>query len=745
MERRELVSTDVQAVTEVAEFGIQVRIRNPLKMSQDTSNVLFEKSTREETERARRKGRSKRRKNQPSPQKKVKTPKASFSRRDSEIKQADLPAKFGPRRQSTTALKLGPEKKITSPQITPKTPRGIPQQHDPLFKLESQDVSLKPTDSKPIPAQLSNRRFNLITDEERVQEQQSIEERRTKEEQGEIQPKDPTFNETRQSEEVRKQDQERHTRSQRSNGPDEAGEEHDRFIYSTPEPGQNDDEQKDEVNEKHSSPEKTVNKVRDASKLEINTGDQSKLDTSKGPTNSEKRDVNNETGRLSTKSEKRYVNETRSENPDTEEQGEQDSETEIETVNEESEMPENSNTEYYDSEDGSLGDDEYDSPRDKHLKRILDVDARYSFQKPESPHFEERKKHFFGTEAEEEGKDMSIRVIYKPKSKRRSRRRKSTVSQQSSRAKSSMSTEEEKQNRNKKTIANFTDTFLHPEFPDNAEAETTIDQTDEVNYVEVEERKVEQMEDAENDEDKENITPRSPSKRPSTSNAKSIAFEIDFDKMADYMNRVKDVYSRKEQVMLQAIENMKFRVEDMQKYYSESDKQSVAVRTKQAQAIMKLSYDNLLLTKKIERLSQHQRDLVRGRWKVGIDGDSMKFVQRDSEDDQIFAAHNTQKEAIPQGSPVNKQQQQPPQISKKQQLVNNILFDDFSTNYALKTSLTGKIQDSHWKNFNTYAGTKAPLVAKRKTNQSIGGSLSARKPNAEDLKLPLIGNQMQLL
>lgn len=88
---------------------------------------------------------------------------------------------------------------------------------------------------------------------------------------------------------------------------------------------------------------------------------------------------------------------------------------------------------------------------------------------------------------------------------------------------------------------------------------------------------------------------------------KPIAFEIDYDKLADYMTRVKDVYLRKERIMIKAIDNMRQRVEEMQKYYAEADRQSIIVRTKQTQAIMKLAYDNLLLTKKIERLSQHRK------------------------------------------------------------------------------------------------------------------------------------------
>jgi hypothetical protein len=228
---------------------------------------------------------------------------------------------------------------------------------------------------------------------------------------------------------------------------------------------------------------------------------------------------------------------------------------------------------------------------------------------------------------------------------------------------------------------------------------------------------------------------------------KKIAFEIDYDRMADYMTRIKEVYTRKEAVMLQAIDNMRLHVEDLKKYYTEMDSKSVSVRAKQAQAIMKLSYDNLMLTKKIERLSLHQRDLVRGRWKVDIESNTMKFVPHDGEEDQLLAAHT--KDTI---SPAKMQQatgQPQPIVSKKQQLVHNILFDDFSTNYALKTSLSGKVQDTNWKNFHDYKEKETKLVTKRlrgQTNVSINGSLSARKPtNDEPLKLPLIGNQMQLL
>ncbi|KAL9645148.1 hypothetical protein ABK040_002351 [Willaertia magna] len=100
---------------------------------------------------------------------------------------------------------------------------------------------------------------------------------------------------------------------------------------------------------------------------------------------------------------------------------------------------------------------------------------------------------------------------------------------------------------------------------------------------------------------------------------KRISMEVEHEKLTSYVKYMKETNKRKESIFKKQIEDLEERIQELQNKNIELSQQNSEVRHDQTQAIMKLSYDNLILIQKIEKLNRHVQDITKGAWKYDVD------------------------------------------------------------------------------------------------------------------------------
>lgn len=91
-------------------------------------------------------------------------------------------------------------------------------------------------------------------------------------------------------------------------------------------------------------------------------------------------------------------------------------------------------------------------------------------------------------------------------------------------------------------------------------------------------------------------------------------FKWDTQNFSEYMSRVKEVFLKRERLLRDEISKLGERIEVLQNENLSLHRGYTDVRTKQAIAILKLTSENLLLTKKLEGVSQHHFDVLKNQF-----------------------------------------------------------------------------------------------------------------------------------
>lgn len=108
---------------------------------------------------------------------------------------------------------------------------------------------------------------------------------------------------------------------------------------------------------------------------------------------------------------------------------------------------------------------------------------------------------------------------------------------------------------------------------------------------------------------------------------KKDSFETEYEKLARFVNYLKESFVKKEELLKTQLVNVEDKISTLLKNHDEERLHRERLIQDQSQSIVKLSNENIALMQKIEHLNKHIQDITKGNWRYDVDKKELVYVK----------------------------------------------------------------------------------------------------------------------